>query len=49
MAETTDPDAAPMHHEIKERFSTAQVALAGFLGTAAIVVGLVLGLVLVNN
>lgn len=49
MAETTDPNAAPMHHEIKERFSSAQVALAGFLGIAAIVAGLVLGMVLVNN
>ncbi len=44
-----DPHAAPMHHEIKERFTSVQVAISGILGAAAIIAGIVLGIVLVND
>lgn len=49
MAEAEDPNAAPMHHEIVERFAAAQVAVAVGLGAIAIIAGIVLGLVLVND
>lgn len=44
-----DPTAAPMHHEIVERFPRALVWLCGVAGVAAITVGLVLGIVIVND
>jgi hypothetical protein len=49
MADTPDPNAAPMHHDIVERFAPVHVWIAGFLGVTATIVGLVLGLVLVND
>ena len=49
MADATDPNAAPMHHEVKDKFPGWQVALAALAGITATVVGLVLGLTLVNN
>ena len=49
MADVTDPNAAPMHHEIKERFANAHVAIAAAAGLAATAVGVILGLTLVNN
>ncbi len=44
-----DPNAAPMHHEIVERFTRAQVAFCAALGGIAIVAGIVLGIVLSND
>lgn len=44
-----DPNAAPMHHEIHERFSSWQVAFCVVLGAIAIVGGLVAGLLVVND
>jgi len=44
-----DPNAAPMHHEIKERFTNAQAAIAGILGGVAIIAGIVLGIVLAHD
>lgn len=49
MAETTDPNASPTHHEIETRFSALQMALCGLLGSAALIAGVVLGLVLAND
>jgi hypothetical protein len=49
MADAPDPNAAPMHHEIVERFAGIHVAIALLAGVAATVLGIVLGLVLVND
>lgn len=48
-ATTEDPNAAPMHHDIKERFSQAQIAFAVGLGAIAIVAGTVSGLLFANT
>ena len=44
-----DPNAAPMHHEIKERFSTVDVTICIVLGLAAIVAGIISGIIFVND
>lgn len=44
-----DPNVAPMHLEVKERFTSLQVAIAVAFGGIAIVLGTVLGLVLAND
>jgi hypothetical protein len=44
-----DPNAAPMHHDIVERFTSLQITIAVALGGIAIVAGIVLGLTVVNN
>ncbi len=44
-----DPNAAPMHHEIVERFTRAQIAFCAALGGIAIIAGIVLGIVLSND
>ncbi|MGI8424645.1 MAG: hypothetical protein ACR2NO_11155 [Chloroflexota bacterium] len=44
-----DPNAAPMHHDIKERFETVQVVIAGSLGMLALIAGIVAGLLFVND
>lgn len=44
-----DPNAAPMHSEVKERFSPRDVTIAVTLGLAAIVAGIVCGVIFVNN
>jgi hypothetical protein len=49
MADVIDPDAPPMHHDIVEDFPSFHVWIAGLLGVAATVVGIVLGIVLVND
>ncbi len=53
MAEThgaaPDPQAAPMHHEIVDRFTSLQVAIAVGLGAVAIILGTILGLVVAND
>lgn len=48
-ATTEDPNAAPMHHDLKERFSQAQIAFAVALGGIAIVAGVVFGLLFAND
>jgi len=48
-ATTEDPNTAPMHHDIEERFSQLQVAFAIALGLAAIVAGVLSGLLFANN
>jgi hypothetical protein len=47
--EQSDPNVAPMHHDIQERFASWQVALCVALGSIAIVAGIVLGIVLQND
>jgi hypothetical protein len=47
--EHSDPNAAPMHHDIKEHFAAWQVAVCVALGSIAIIAGIVLGLVLQND
>ncbi|MFN0147150.1 MAG: hypothetical protein ACKVT1_11615 [Dehalococcoidia bacterium] len=49
MADAVDPDAAPTHHDVRERYSPVHAAIAAALGITATVVGIVLGVVLVNN
>ena len=44
-----DPNAAPLRQEIVENFAPVHILIAALLGGTAIIVGLVLGLVLVNN
>lgn len=44
-----DPGAAPMHQDIKESFSNAQVAYVTLLGLVAAVGGIVFGLILAND
>jgi hypothetical protein len=44
-----DPEAAPMHHDIDERFSQLHVGAAAVLGIVAIVLGIVFGITLANN
>ncbi len=44
-----DPNAAPMHHEIKERFATGDIMICVALGLIAIVAGIVSGIIFVNN
>ena len=45
----SDPNAAPMHHDIVENYSSVHVAICAFLGTAAIIAGIALGLVFMND
>ena len=49
MADPVEPDAPPMHHEIVERFAPVHVWIAGILGVSAAALGVVLGLLLVND
>jgi hypothetical protein len=49
MADVTDPNAAPMHHDIREKFAVMHVAIAGALGVVAAAAGIILGIVLVND
>ncbi len=44
-----DPNVAPTHYDIDERFSGFQIGAAAFLGLVALVLGSVLGVVLANN
>ncbi len=48
-ATTEDPNAAPMHHDIKEQFTRLQIAIAVSLGGIAIAAGIVFGLLLAND
>ncbi len=49
MTESTDPNAAPMHHDVREKYASGHVMLALVAGLVATAVGLILGLTLVNN
>jgi hypothetical protein len=44
-----DPNAAPMHHDIQERFSQGQEFFCYMLALIALVAGVVAGLTIVNN
>lgn len=44
-----DPNAAPMHQDIQERFSQGQVLFCYLLAAVALVAGVVAGLTIVNN
>lgn len=44
-----DPEAAPMHHDIDERFSSFQIAAAAVMGIGALVLGVVFGIVFANT
>ena len=47
--EPQNPNAAPMHLEVKADFSRLQVAYAVGLAAIAVIAGLVLGIVLANS
>lgn len=50
LAETPhDPNVAPTHLDVHDRFQAWQVAVCVALGGTAIVAGIVLGLILQNN
>ena len=49
MPDATDPNAAPTHGEVRENFAPLHVAICGLFGMAAAVVGLILGIILVND
>lgn len=44
-----DPDAVAEHHEVRAGFPVIAIALCWAGGAAAVVVGIILGLTLVNN
>lgn len=44
-----DNNVAPMHTDVKEQFTSFQVAVCTALGAIAIVAGIVLGIVLQND
>ena len=44
-----DPNAAPTHGDVRFTFSFAQMAVPWALGLIALVLGVVLGLTVVNN
>jgi hypothetical protein len=49
MADVEDPNASPMHHDIVENFDNVHVWIALIMGLAATAVGVVTGILLVNN
>ena len=49
MADAIDPQAAPMHHEIEDRFAAIHVVICAVMGAAAAITGLILGILLVND
>jgi hypothetical protein len=48
-AHQDDPNAAPMHHDIQEQFSTGAVVFCYLLALAALVAGLAAGLTIIND
>lgn len=44
-----DSDAAPLHQDVRDRFSSWQVALCLILGLAAIAGGIITGIVFANS
>ncbi len=48
-ATTEDPNTAPMHHDIAERFSRLQIAFATAVGLVAIVAGVLSGLLFADS
>lgn len=44
-----DPNAAPMHHEIEEQFSTGAVVFCYLLALIALVAGVVAGVTVIND
>jgi len=51
MADThaEDPNVAPTHYEVRERFSSLAYGLAVALGGTAVVLGILLGIFLAND
>jgi len=49
MAEPIDPNAAPMHHDIHEKFAAIHIAICGMAGAAAVIAGIVAGVLVVNK
>ena len=49
MADAPDPNTAPAHLEVRDTFAPIHVAICAVLGVGAAVVGLILGIVLVND
>ncbi|MBN9495015.1 hypothetical protein J0H33_16960 [bacterium] len=44
-----DPDVAPNHTDVRDTFSPLAIALCWGLGGAAVVLGIIFGLVMANN
>ncbi len=44
-----DPNAAPMHHEIQEKFSAGAVLFCYALAFIALVAGVITGLTVIND
>jgi len=51
MADThaQDPNVAPTHYEVRERFPSLLYGLAAALGIGATALGIILGIVLAND
>jgi hypothetical protein len=48
-ATATDPNVAPPHQDVRDRFSPLQVTLCLVLGLAAIAGGIISGILFANN
>lgn len=48
-APAVDPNAAPTHQDVRDRFSSWQVALCLVLGLAAIAGGIITGILFANS
>jgi hypothetical protein len=48
-ATSEDPNAAPMHHDVKEGFTRGQILFCLALGLAAAAGGIIAGLVAANS
>lgn len=44
-----DPNAAPMHHDIQERFSGGAVLFCYLLAAVALIAGVISGLTIIND
>ncbi len=44
-----DPNAAPMHHDIQERFSRGQELFCYVLAAVTLIAGVFAGLTIINN
>ncbi len=44
-----DPNAAPMHHEIKETFSPGAVLFCYLLAAVALIAGVITGITVIND
>jgi hypothetical protein len=44
-----DPNAAPMHHDIQEHFSSGAVLFCYLLAAIALIAGVISGLTIIND